>query len=132
MLKDIAFNHKNFFHFKGNVNNEIFLKKIIKKITSKFGKIDVLILNAAIIGEMKKIKDSDYKIWKSVINTNLNANFLLVNLFNDLINKSKSGRIVCVTSTAAWKIRSLWGSYSVSKAGLEVLIKIFIKDVSKD
>jgi len=122
--KNPIFRYKNFFHLKGNINNLNFLSKSKNIIEKKFKKIDVIILNAAIIGEMKMIKKSNLEIWKEVINTNLIANFYIIRIFFNLINKSKFGRIVSVTTTASWKIRPLWSSYSSSKAGLEILIKI--------
>ena len=122
----IKFN--NFFHFQGDINNLKFLNKTKKNIEKKFKKLDVIILNAAILGEMKKIKESNIKIWEQVIKTNLIANYFIIKVFYDLINNSKFGRIISVTTTAAWKIRPQWSSYSVSKAGLEMFIKILCKE----
>ena len=126
--KNLLLGYKNFFHLKGNINNVSFLFKCKNFIEKKFKKIDVIILNAAIIGEMKMIKKSNLKIWKDVVNTNLIANFYIIRIFFNLINKSKFGRIISVTTTATWKVRPLWGAYSSSKAGLEMLVKILNKE----
>jgi len=128
LKKNILYNQKNFYHLKGNICDPIFLKKSRNIIKKKYGKLDVIILNAAILGEMKIIQESNLQIWKKVIETNLIANFYIISIFFDLINKSKYGRIISLTSTAAWKMRKFWGSYSSSKAGLEVFLKILIKE----
>ena len=128
LKKNLLYNQKNFYHLKGNICDLNFLKKSRDIIKRKYSKLDVVILNAAILGEMKIIKESNLKTWKKVIETNLISNFFIISIFYDLINKSKCGRIISLTSTAAWKIRKFWSSYSSSKAGLEVFIKILIKE----
>ena len=72
--------------------------------------------------------DSNIKTWINVVKTNFIANYLIIRILFKLIGNSRSGRIICVTSTAAWKVRSSWSSYSSSKAGLEMFIKIFDKE----
>jgi NAD(P)-dependent dehydrogenase (short-subunit alcohol dehydrogenase family) len=96
-----------------------------QKIAEKFGHIDILVGNAAILGELSPLDHFHYKVWDKVIATNLTANWHLIRVMNPLLQKSLNGRALFVTCDVTQTVSPYWGAYSVSKAGLENLVKIY-------
>ena len=86
-----------------------------------FSRLDGLIHNAAIIGTMMPIGQYDIKIWYEVIQTNLNAPFLLTKYCLPLLLKSPSARIIFISDKHGRKPSAYWGAYGVSKSALESL-----------
>ena len=98
---------------------------IAAAVSDRFGRLDVLVANAAILGGLRPLHDYDDKIWKKVMDINLDANWRLVRAFNPLLRVSSAGRVIFLTSSVGHIPRAYWGAYAVSKAGLEMLAKIY-------
>ncbi|MBB3064628.1 SDR family NAD(P)-dependent oxidoreductase [Limibacillus halophilus] len=97
----------------------------------RFGKLDVLIANAGILGALSPTGHIDPKVWQRVIDINLTANYRLIRSLEPLLRQSEAGRAVFVTSGAAQGVRPYWGPYAVSKAGLEALVRNWAGEVTK-
>ena len=91
-------------------------------LLSKFGKLDGLVGNAAILGQMSPLTHITPKQWQSVLDVNVTANWRLLRICNPLLRKSASPRVVFVTSGSAKGHTPYWGSYAMSKAALESLV----------
>ena len=91
----------------------------------KFKKLDFLILNAGILGTLGPLVHQNVEEFEKVINTNLVANFRLIRSLDLLLRKSKMPKILVISSGAANNPKAYWGAYSISKAGLEQMIKIW-------
>lgn len=100
------------------------------EIAKRFGYIDILVGNAAILGVLSPLSDIKPSLWENVINLNLTANWRLIRSFNPLLRNSKAGRAIFVTSEVTKEPKSYWGPYSISKAGLEMLVKTYAEEVS--
>ena len=88
-------------------------------ISKRFGKIDILIGNAAILGQLSPMSHYTPEMWEEVFKVNLHANWRLIRDFELLLRESDAGRAVFVTSSIANIPRAYWGPYSSSKAALE-------------
>lgn len=95
------------------------------QIAGKYKKLDVLVGNAAILGELCPIHDITPEIWQNVINTNLTANWRLIRAFHPLLLRSKSANLLLVTSSVAKSTPAYWGVYTVSKAALEAMARTY-------
>lgn len=103
---------------KADVSKDEDAKQIIDKTVQKFGKIDVLINNAGILGKAHKIVEKNLvAVYDEVLNTNLRPVILLTNLAVPFLAKSK-GNIVNVSSIAGIRGSPGYASYATSKAGL--------------
>jgi NAD(P)-dependent dehydrogenase (short-subunit alcohol dehydrogenase family) len=91
----------------------------------RFGKLDVLVGNAAILGELSPIGHIEPKDWDAVMATNLTANWRLIRSLDPLLQASEAGRAIFVSSGVARAVFPYWGGYAVSKAALEMLVKIY-------
>jgi NAD(P)-dependent dehydrogenase (short-subunit alcohol dehydrogenase family) len=95
----------------------------------RYGKVDVLVGNAGILGQMSPLTHTDPKAWQEVIDVNLTANWRLIRSIDPLLRQSSAGRAIFVSSGVARDVRAYWGAYAVSKAALEMLVGIYAKEI---
>ena len=100
-------------------------------LARRFGRIDVLVGNAGILGTLSPMGHIDTDVWDRVIAVNLTANWRLIRSFDPLLRASDSGRAIFVTSGAAGGAHPYWGAYAVSKAALEAMVKTWAGEVTK-
>ena len=91
----------------------------------RFGRLDALIGNAGELGVLSPMGHIDPETWDRVIAVNLTANWRLIRSCDPLLRCSDAGRAVFVTSTVGHQVRAYWSAYSVSKAALEMMVKIY-------
>lgn len=95
----------------------------------RWGKLDILIANAGMLGPLSPLHHITADAWTTVIDVNLNANWRLIRTLDPLLRRSEAGRAVFVSSGAAQAKYAYWGPYAVSKAGLEALAKTYALEV---
>ena len=100
-----------------NVSCEEEVKKLIKKTVSSFGRVDILINNAAIHGTIP-ILETDVNIWRKIIDVNLTGSFLCAREAALIMKGQNGGKIINVSSAAAKFFFPGFGAYSASKAGV--------------
>ena len=97
----------------------------------RFGRLDIFVGNAAMLGGLRPLTHISAKTWDQVLATNLTANWLLIRTLDPLLRLSDAGRVVFVTSSGvAAQGRAYWAPYSVSKAGLETLAKTYANETA--
>lgn len=98
------------------------LDRLGAAIYERWGKLDILLGNAGILGELAPITHIDQPVWDEVMAINVTANYRLIRSLDPLLRASDAGRAIFVTSGAASKCTAYWGVYSVSKAALNALV----------
>lgn len=96
----------------------------------RFGKLDILIANAGMLGALSPVAHSDPNLWQQVMEVNLMANYWLIGTLHPLLKLSPAGRAAFVTSGLARQERPFWGGYAVSKAALEKLVATYAAEVA--
>jgi len=100
-------------------------------IYERFGRLDIFIGNAAILGGLRPLNHIPSETWEKVLAVNLTANWRLIRTLDPLLRMSDAGRVVFVTSAGvAEQGRPYWAPYSVSKAGLETLAKTYANEAA--
>jgi NAD(P)-dependent dehydrogenase (short-subunit alcohol dehydrogenase family) len=107
------------------------IDELAAAIYQRFGKLDILVGNAAEFGTFSPLGHIDPKLWGEIIDLNLTANWRLIRAMDPLLRAAEHGRAIFVTSGIARAPRAYWGPYAVSKAGLEALIKTYAAEVEK-
>jgi NAD(P)-dependent dehydrogenase (short-subunit alcohol dehydrogenase family) len=95
----------------------------------RWGKLDIFIGNAGILGPLSPLHHVTEDAWNSVVDINLSANWRLIRTLDPLLKRAEAGRAVFVTSAAATGKYAYWGPYAVSKAGLEALVKTYAHEL---
>jgi NAD(P)-dependent dehydrogenase (short-subunit alcohol dehydrogenase family) len=96
----------------------------------RFGRLDVLVGNAAILGALSPLPHIASAHWDRVMAINLTANWRLIRTLDPLLRRSDAGRVIFVTSSVAHTARAYWAPYSVSKAGLETLAMTYANETA--
>ncbi len=100
-------------------------------VAERFGRLDVLVGNAGILGTLSPTGHIEPQAWDQVIAVNLTANWRLIRSLDPLLRASGSGRAIFVTSGAADGVHPYWGAYAVSKAALEAMVRTWAGEVTK-
>ncbi len=98
-------------------------------IFERWGKLDILVANAGILGPLSPLAHITNDSWSDVMEINLNANWRLIRTLDPLLRRSDAGRAIFVSSGAASAKNAYWGPYAVSKAGLEALVKTYAHEI---
>lgn len=96
--------------------------KLAGAVAERWQKLDILVLNAAILGSLTPVQDIDPKEYSRLLSINLLANQALIAAFDPLLKKAEQADIVALTSSVGGEPRAFWGAYGSSKAALESLL----------
>lgn len=96
--------------------------KLAVAIAERWQKLDILVLNAAMLGSLSPVQDIDPKEYSRLLSLNLLANQALIAAFDPLLKKAGRADIVALTSSVGGEPRAFWGAYGSSKAALETLL----------
>lgn len=112
-----------------NLNHGKKVDALGPSLYERWGKLDILVGNAGILGPLSPLGHVSERDWEQVLTINVTANWRLIRTLDPLLRKSDAGRAIFVSSGAAQKCRPYWGPYSVSKAALEALVKTYAGEV---
>ena len=104
---------------------------VASSLYQRFGRVDVLVGNAAMLGALSPVAQADPAKWRQVIDLNLTANHRLIRAFDPLLRVSEAGRAVFTTCDVAHRPVAYWGAYAVAKAGLEMLVRLYAAETAK-
>jgi NAD(P)-dependent dehydrogenase (short-subunit alcohol dehydrogenase family) len=96
--------------------------KLACAVAERWQKLDVLVLNAAMLGSLTPVQDIDPKEYSRILSLNLLANQALLAAFDPLLKNAERADVIAVTSSVAAEPRAFWGAYGSSKAALEALL----------
>jgi len=99
------------------------INQLVKRVLEEFGKIDVLVNNAATNPTMAQAIDADERAWDSVMNLNLKGLFFLSQAVARVMREKGGGKIINVSS-AAGTTPDVLPLYSISKAGVNMATKV--------
>jgi NAD(P)-dependent dehydrogenase (short-subunit alcohol dehydrogenase family) len=96
--------------------------RLAAAVGGRWEKLDILVLNAAMLGSLTPVEHIDAKEYARLINLNLMANQALVAAFDPMLRRSDKAEVVALTSSVGAAPRAFWGAYGSSKAALESLL----------
>ncbi|MBT8471115.1 MAG: SDR family NAD(P)-dependent oxidoreductase [Marinicaulis sp.] len=98
-------------------------------LTGRFKKLDILIGNAASLGELAPLPDIDAKVWRQTLDLNLTVNWRLLRALDPMLRNCENARVLFLTSRVGGEYaRAFWGAYAVSKAALEMLARTYAEE----
>ena len=96
--------------------------KLAVAVAERWKALDVLVLNAAMLGSLTPVQDIDPKEYSRILSLNVLANQALIAAFDPLLRKAERADVVALTSSVGGEPRAFWGAYGSSKAALETLL----------
>ena len=105
------------------------INRLAAAVANRWGKLDVLVLNAATLGTLTPVPHIDPKEFDTVVALNLTANWRLIRAFDPLLRASDAGRLITLTSSVANTPRAYWGTYAATKAALDTLVLTYGEEV---
>lgn len=96
--------------------------RLATAIAGRWDGLDILVLNAAMLGTLGPVPTIDGKEFNQVLTLNLIAQQALIAGFDPMLRKSDNARLLAITSSVGSKPRAFWGAYGASKAALESLV----------
>lgn len=99
-------------------------------LAQRFGRLDVLVGAAGVLGTLSPLGHFDPKLWQEVMDVNLTANWHLLRTLDPLLRRSDAGRAIFATCAAAREATPYWGAYAASKAGLEAMVRVYAGEMA--
>jgi len=104
--------------------------RLANAIAQRWEKLDILILNAAMLGTLAPVAAIDAKEFAQLLTLNVGAQAALIAAFDPLLRASERGRLIAITSSVAQNPRAYWGAYGASKAALENLTQAYAQEIA--
>jgi len=98
------------------------IARLARAISGRWEQLDILVLNAAMLGSLTPVIDIDPQEFTRVMTLNVAAPQAMLAAFDPMLRKSAHARVIGLTSSVAAKPRAYWGPYAASKAALETLL----------
>jgi len=104
--------------------------KLAGAVAERWQKLDVLVLNAGMLGSLTPVQDIDPKEYSRLLSLNLLANQAMIAAFDPLLRRADQADIVALTSSVGAEPRAFWGAYGSSKAALEALLGAYADETA--
>ena len=96
--------------------------KLSAAVGERWQALDVMVLNAAMLGSLSPVEHIDPKEYARILTLNVSANQALIAAFDIMLRRSDRADVVAITSSVGSEPRAFWGAYGSSKAALENLV----------
>lgn len=97
-------------------------------IHERWGKLDILVANAGILGVIAPVGHVEAKIFEKVMAINVTSTWRLIRSVDPLLKASDAGRAILLSSLVAHTCRAFWGPYAASKAAVETLARCWAEE----
>jgi NAD(P)-dependent dehydrogenase (short-subunit alcohol dehydrogenase family) len=106
------------------------ITRLTAAINERYGRLDILVLNAALGGSNSPLDHFQPKEWDEVMAVNVTANWHILRHMHALLLRSDAGRLVVMSSAAAGNARAYRGLYGTSKAALEAMARTYATETA--
>ncbi|MCG2840023.1 SDR family NAD(P)-dependent oxidoreductase [Sandaracinobacter sp. RS1-74] len=102
--------------------------RLAAAIAGRWEKLDLLVLNAATLGELAPLAHVSPKEFDKVMVLNVTAQWRLIRDFDAMLRRAR-GTVVAISSSVAGRHEAYWGPYAASKAALESLVGVYAAEM---
>lgn len=106
------------------------IAKLAEAIAGRWGSLDILVLNAAMLGSLSPVEHLDAKELEKLFKLNVLANQALINAFDPMLRRSDKAEVIGITSSVGHQPRAFWGGYGASKAALDTLLGAYADETA--
>lgn len=112
-----------------DVRKERHLASLVKRTIRKFGRIDILVANAAVLQPIAPVKDMSVAAWRTLIEINLTGAMMSCRSVLPQMIRQNYGRIQILGSGLELAVLTQTAAYSASKAGVSALARVVAAEV---
>ena len=105
-----------------DLNDAENIQKLAQAVAERWGSLDILVLNAAMLGSLSPVEHLDAKELEKVFKLNVLANQAMIAAFDPLLRRAEKADVIGVTSSVGDEPRAFWGGYGASKAAFNTLL----------
>jgi NAD(P)-dependent dehydrogenase (short-subunit alcohol dehydrogenase family) len=98
-------------------------------IEQRYGRLDGLLHNAALLGTLTPIEQYDVPTFMRVMHVNVTAEFVLTRQLLPLLRGSPDGALLFTSSGVGNRGRAYWGAYSISKFAVEGMAQVLAQEL---
>jgi NAD(P)-dependent dehydrogenase (short-subunit alcohol dehydrogenase family) len=102
------------------------VRKLADSVKAITPSLDIFVANAGSLGARVPLIRYPLDTWIQTFKINVNANLILLGALDPLLKKSDSARIIMLSAGVARQGKANTGSYAVSKAALEAMVRIYV------
>ena len=106
------------------------ISKLAQAVAERWGSLDILVLNAAMLGSLSPVEHIDSKEMERVFKLNVFANQAMIAAFDALLRRAEKAEIVGITSSVGEEPRAFWGGYGASKAAFDTLLGAYADETA--
>ena len=106
------------------------VKKLAEAVAERWGSLDVMVLNAAMLGSLSPVEHLDPKELVRLFALNVHANQALIAAFDPLLRRADRADVIGITSSVGSEPRAFWGGYGASKAALDTLLGAYADETA--
>jgi NAD(P)-dependent dehydrogenase (short-subunit alcohol dehydrogenase family) len=106
------------------------ISKLAQAVAERWGSLDILILNAAMLGSLSPVEHLDSKELEKVFKINVFANQAMLATFDPLLRRADKADIIGITSSVGQTPRAFWGGYGSSKAAFDTLLGAYADETA--
>ena len=106
------------------------IQKLAQAVAERWGSLDILILNAAMLGSLSPVEHLDPKELERVFKLNVFATQAVIAAFDPLLRRAEKADVVGITSSVGEEPRAFWGGYGASKAAFDTLLGAYADETA--
>jgi NAD(P)-dependent dehydrogenase (short-subunit alcohol dehydrogenase family) len=106
------------------------VSKLAQAVAERWGSLDILVLNAAMLGSLSPVEHLDAKELERVFKLNVLANQALIAAFDPLLRRAEKAEVIGITSSVGEEPRAFWGGYGASKAAFDTLLGAYADETA--
>ena len=113
-----------------DLNDSENIQKLAQAVAERWGSLDIMVLNAAMLGSLSPVEHLDAKELERVFKLNVLANQALIAAFDPLLRRAEKADVVGITSSVGEEPRAFWGGYGASKAAFDTMLGAYADETA--
>jgi NAD(P)-dependent dehydrogenase (short-subunit alcohol dehydrogenase family) len=106
------------------------IQKLAQAVAERWGSLDILVLNAAMLGSLSPVEHLDPKELERVFKINVFASQAMIAAFDPLLRRADKADVIGITSSVGEEPRAFWGGYGSSKAAFDTLLGAYADETA--
>lgn len=113
-----------------DLNDSENVQKLARAVAERWGSLDIMVLNAAMLGSLSPVEHLDAKELERVFRLNVLANQALIAAFDPLLRRAEKADVIGITSSVGGEPRAFWGGYGASKAAFDTMLSAYADETA--